>query len=77
MYIHFVDVVKAFDSVHRERLWSIVRGYGIPRNMARVITDIYQDFECAFIDESETSGWFKVRSGIKQGCVTSRFLLLL
>jgi len=28
--INFVDFKKAFDSVHRESLWSIARLYGIP-----------------------------------------------
>ena len=30
LYIQFVDFEKAFDSVHRESLWSIMRSYGIP-----------------------------------------------
>ena len=45
LYIHFVDFEKAFDSVHRERLWSIMRSYGIPCKMVRVIADTYEVFE--------------------------------
>ena len=45
--------------------------------MVRVIADIYEDFECAVIDGSETSAWFKIKSGVKQGCVMSGFLFLL
>ena len=59
---------KAFDSVHRESL---------PRKMVRVIAGIYQGFECAVVDGSETSEWFKIKSGVKQGCVMSGFLFLL
>jgi len=77
LYIHFVDFEKAFDSVHRESLWKIMRSYGIPEKMVRTIVDIYKDFECAVIDESETSEWFTIRSGVKQGCVMSGFLFLL
>ena len=77
LYIHFVDFEKAFDSVHRERLWSIMRSYGIPCKMVRVIADTYEVFECANIDGSETLDWFKIKSGVKQGCVTSGFLFLL
>lgn len=43
--------------------------------MTRVIADINEHFERAFIDGSETSDWFKVGSGVKQGCVMSGFLL--
>ena len=50
--MHFVDFEKAFDSVHRESLWNIVRSSGIPDKMVRLIVSIYQDFECAVVDES-------------------------
>ena len=65
LYIHFVDFEKAFHSVHRESLWSITRSYGIPCKMVRVMADIYEDFKCAVIDGSETSDWFKIKSGVK------------
>ena len=76
-YINFVDLEKAFDLVHRESLWSIMRSYGIPCKMGRVIAHIYEDFKCAVLDGSETSDWFKIKSGVKQGCVMSGFLFLL
>jgi len=75
--IHFMDFEKAFDSAHRESLWSIMRSYGIPCNMVRVIADIYEGFEQAVIDRSKTSDWFKIKSGVKQGCMMSGFLFLL
>lgn len=76
MHIHFVDFEKAFDSVHRESLWSIMRSYGIPCKMVRVIADVYEGFECSVIDRSETSDWFKIKSGVKQGCMMSGFSFL-
>ena len=45
--------------------------------MVRLIAGVYEDFECAVIDGSETSDWFKIKSGVKQGCVMSGFLFLL
>ena len=30
LYVNFVDFAKAFDSVHRDSPWRILRGYGIP-----------------------------------------------
>ena len=54
-----------------------MRSYGIPGKMVRVIADIHEDFECTVIDGSETSDWFKIKSGVKQGCVMSGFLFLL
>ena len=34
---YFVDSEKAFDSVHRESLWNIMKSFGIPLKMVRVI----------------------------------------
>ena len=72
-----MDFEKAFDSIHRESLWNILGSYGIPSKMVRVIAGVYEGFECAVIDGSETSDWFKIKSGVKQGCVMSGFLFLL
>ena len=36
LYAHFEHFEKAFDSVHRESLWNIMRRYGIPVKMVRV-----------------------------------------
>ena len=63
-----MDFEKAFDSIHTGSLWNILRSYGIPSKMARVIAGVYEGFECAVIDGSETSDWFKIESGVKQGC---------
>ena len=32
-YANFVDFEKAFDSIHRESLWRILRHYGIPTRL--------------------------------------------
>lgn len=77
IYIHFIDFEKAFDSVHREGLWTILRSYGIPEKIVRAIRGIYDGFECAIIDENKTSEWFEVKTGVKQGCVMSGFLFLI
>ena len=39
--------------------------------MARVRADIYEGSEYAVVDNNETSDWFKIKSGVKQGCVLS------
>ena len=77
MYIHFVDFEKAFDSIHRESLWEIMKNYGIPTKLISMVKALYKDFECAVIDENETSEWFPVMTGVKQGCCMSGFLFLL
>ena len=77
LYIHFVDFEKAFDSVHRVSLWTIMKKYGIPQKLIQMVKTLYQDFQCAVIDENETTDFFPVRTGVKQGCCMSGLLFLL
>ena len=53
--------------------YNIMRNYGIPDKMVRVIAGIYVGFECAVVDGSVTSDWFMIKSGVKQGCVMWNF----
>ena len=41
---------KAFDSVHRDSLWLIMRSYGIPSKIISMVKALYDDFECAVVD---------------------------
>jgi hypothetical protein len=77
LYVNFVDFEKAFDSIHRDSLWAIMRQYGIPQKLIRIVRTLYEDFQCSVIDENETTEWFPVRTGVKQGCCMSGFLFLL
>ena len=76
-YAHFVDFEKAFDSVHREGLWRIMKAYGIPDKLITMVKIMYDDFECSVLDEGEQTRWFKITTGVKQGCVMSGVLFLL
>ena len=76
-YAHFVDFEKAFDSVHCEGLWRIMKAYSIPDKLIRMVKIMYNDFECSVLEEGELTRWFKITTGVKQGCVMSGFLFLL
>ena len=42
--------------------------------MIKIIRDMYDRFQCAVMDDGETSEWFDIKTGLKQGCVISDFL---
>ena len=63
-YAHFVDF-ETKTQRHRESLWNIMRSYGIPDKMVRVIEGIYAGFECVVVDGRGTSDWFMIKSGVK------------
>ena len=77
LYICFIDYEKAFDSVHRETLWMIMSSYGIPPKLVRMIQAMYKGSKCAVIDGGGKTGWFDIKSGVRQGCVISGFVFLL
>ena len=77
LYVHFVDFEKAFDSIHRDSLWIIMRHYGIPQKLIQMVKTLYEDFQCSVIVKNETTDWFPVITGVKQGCCMSGFLFLL
>ena len=37
LVINFIDFEKAFDSLHRPSLWDIMKAYGIPAKIIRII----------------------------------------
>ena len=55
LYITFVDFEKAFGSVHRESLWKIMESYGIPCKIIHMVQMLYEDSDCAVLDEGEES----------------------
>ena len=77
LVLNFIDFEKAFNSLHRPSLWEIIKAYGIPVKIIRIVQLLYQDSECAVLDNGQASEWFKVNTGVKQGCVMSGFLFLL
>jgi hypothetical protein len=42
-YIAFIDVKKAFDSVDRDELWTIMSSKGIPTLLITIIKNMYME----------------------------------
>ena len=42
-----------------------------------MVKALYDDFECAVVDGQDTTEWFKIKTGVKQGCNMSGLLFLL
>jgi len=71
LYVNFVDFEKAFDSIHRDSLWNILRHYGIPTKVVNLIRSFYKNFRCS-VGHNDT--FFEVKTGVRQGCVMSALL---
>lgn len=66
---------KAFDSIHRESLWKVLRHDGIPSKLVDLIKAFYTEFRYSVGRSSNTS--FLVKSGVTQGCVMSSLLFII
>ena len=60
----FIDLTKAFDSVHREGHWRILKNIGCPDKFVSIVRS-FHDGMLSFIKEKS----FYISHGTKQGCV--------
>ena len=75
LYMCFVDLQKAYDSVDRELLWQVLARAGIPEEMIAVIRQFHDGMQARVrLDNGELSEWFAVTQGLRQGCVLSPLL---
>ena len=77
VHVNFIDLEKAFDSIHRDTLWKILLAYGCPEKIVSIIKLFYNNFTCSVIHKKKVTDWFSVRSGVRQGCVLSPMLFLV
>ena len=69
LYLTFVDLTKAFDTVSREGLWKIMEKFGCPRKFIAIVRQFHDGMMARVLDDGEESDAFPVTNGVKQGCV--------
>lgn len=74
LYLTFIDLTKAFDTVDRNGLWSVFARIGCPDNVIHIIRAFHDDMTARVVESGEFSQPFKVSSGTKQGCVLAPLL---
>ena len=74
LYLLFIDLTKAFDTVHRDGLWRILKIAGCPKLFVDIIRSFHDGMKASVREGSETSLPFDVTSGTKQGCIIAPIL---
>ena len=75
LYMCFVDLQEAYDSVDRELLWKVLARAGVPSVMIDVIRQFHDGMWTRVrMDDGKLSEWFEVTHGLRQGCVLSPLL---
>ena len=77
LYVVFVDLTKAFDTVNRDCLWHVLKKLGCPEKFVSVVKSLHDGMEARDLDQGSFSATFSVPNGVKQGCVLAPTLCLL
>jgi hypothetical protein len=79
LYLCFVDLQKAYDTVDRELLWVVLAKCGVPDKMVAVIRAFHDGMRARVRvgADGDLSDWFDVNTGLRQGCVLAPLLFNL
>ena len=68
LYVLFVDLRKAYDSVPRQALWKVLEKYGVPEKMLNVVKSFHEGMHAEVRVGLTVTDRFEVRNGLRQGC---------
>ena len=74
VHLGFVDLTKAYDSVDRSALITILKQYRVPQQLIDIIKELYTGTWCSVRTAERSSEDFEVKTGVRQGCVLSPLL---
>ena len=75
--VTFVDFKKAFDSINRSVMFSVLRHYGIPSPVVNAVQALYSNSTSAVSVNGGISDPFNVTTGVLQGDVLAPFLFII
>ena len=71
IYFCFIDYTKAFDCVHDNKLWKILKQMGILDHLTCLLRNLCAGQEATVRTGNGTNDWFQRRKGVRQGCILS------
>ena len=73
----FIDFSKAYDRVHRGKLWRCLESLGVSGKFLEVLHSLYMENCMQVKVDDQLSDPFRVGVGLRQGCVLSPMLFSL
>ena len=70
IYFCFIDYAKAFE-LWITTNWKILQEMGIPDNLTCLLRNLYAGQEGTVRTRHETTDWFQIGKGVRQGCILS------
>ena len=77
VYFCFINYPKGFDCVDHNKLWKILKEMGIPDHLTCLLRSLYAGQEAWVRTGHETTDWFQIGTGVRQGCILSPCLFNL
>ena len=77
LYVCFMDLIKAFDTVSRKILFRKLRALGIQGKMLRVSTDLYTKNKARIQVGNYLSSEFEINKGVMQGSKLGPILFII
>ena len=77
LWMTFVDLTKAFDTVNRDLLWNILRKFGCPPSFFAILQKFHTCMCAQVVMAGSQSSSFPVEVGVKQGCVLAPIIFNL
>ena len=74
LYMIFVDLTKAFDTVSREGQWKIMAKFGCPAKFLAMVRQFHDGLLARVQNDGGFSDPFPVTNGVKKGCVLASTL---
>ena len=66
IYFYFIDYAKAFDSVHHNKVWKILKEMGIPDQLNCLLRNLHAGQEATVRTGHGTTDWFQIGKGVRQ-----------
>jgi hypothetical protein len=73
----FIDFKKAFDSIHRGKMMTILKAYGVPPNLLRAIGTMYEGRRARLVTPDGNSEEMDILAGVLQGDTLAPFLFII
>lgn len=77
MFITFLDIKAAYDTVHRPLLWHKCRQKGLPEYLIQILKALFDDTSACIGIRGANSASFPLASGLLQGSILSPLLYAL
>jgi len=77
LFMLFVDLRKAYDSVPRSALWQLLAKCGIPPKMLSLIRSLHDGMQAVIRSGNGTTDSISVTNGLRQGCTLAPSLFNL